>query len=62
MLGMDEERWPAWTCLEEDIVRHEFVGHLRENLRLQSEVLRLAWLFEGEYKLRRRSNELTIFP
>jgi len=36
---MGEERWPARTCLEEDIVRHEFVGHLRENLRLQSEVL-----------------------
>ena len=62
MSGMDEERWGARTCLEEDIVRHEFVGHLGENLRLQSEVLRLARLFKGEYKLRRRTNELTIFP
>jgi len=62
MSGTGEERLPAWTCLEEDIVWHEFVGHLRENLRLQSEVLRLARLFEDEYKLRRRTNEPTIFP
>lgn len=62
MSGIGEERWPAQTCLEEDVVRHEFVGHLRENLSLQSEVLRLTRLFEDEYKLRRRTNEPTIFP
>ena len=59
---MGEKRRSARTCLEEDIVRHEFVCHLRENLRLQSEVLRLARLFENEYKLCRRTNEPTIFP
>ena len=36
------------TCLKKDVVRHEFVGHLRENFRLQGEVLRLARLIEGE--------------
>ena len=50
------------TCLEKNIVRHEFVGHLREDLCLQGEVLRLAWLFKGERRPQRRTNERTIFP
>jgi len=45
---LDEERRRRWTCLEKDIVRHELVGHLRENFGLQGEVLRLARLFKGE--------------
>ena len=28
-----------WTYLEKDIVGHKLVGHLRENLCLQGEVL-----------------------
>lgn len=32
-------RLHARTRLEKDVVRHEFVGHFRENLRLQGEVL-----------------------
>lgn len=42
------------TCLEKDVIRHEFVGHLRENLGLQGEILRFARLFKGERKLQRR--------
>lgn len=38
----------TWTCLEKDIVRHELVGHLGENLCLEGEVLGLARLLKDE--------------
>jgi hypothetical protein len=43
------------TCLEKDVIRHEFVGHLRENLGLQGEILRFARLFKGKWKSQRRT-------
>ena len=50
------------ACLEEDIVRHELVCHLGENLGLQGEVFRFARLSEGEWDCREDRDEHTIFP